>query len=137
MHVKIFCYFARSEKIDTVNLFHFWSVTVTVTKLWHRFSRSLRYLITILVINLDRLKLILSVKNIKTQFLFWLELEKRCQSLVMKIKKKISNLINNAWSWLILLDLSWYAYLDQSCLIFKRLILLYLAWSCLILLNLE
>jgi len=64
-------------------IFHFRNVTVTVTKLLNLFSKPLRYVIAVLVINLDRLRPVLSLKNIKTECLFWLGLEKRCQSLVM------------------------------------------------------
>jgi hypothetical protein len=68
-----------SAVMNRPNLYHFYSksfiservrVTVTVTKLWHRFPRSLRYLIIVLVINFDRFRLVLSVRNIKTECLF-------------------------------------------------------------------
>ena len=42
-------------------------------QLWHRFPSLLIYLITVLEINLDKHRLELSVKNIKTVCLFSLE----------------------------------------------------------------
>ncbi len=89
------------------------NVTVTVTKLWHHFPRHLQFLITVLVINLDRLGLVISVKKIKTVCLFWLGPDKRCQSLndskncFSGINIKAPKIVYKSWDRIWYLVLSW------------------------------